>query len=189
MKTNAHFKHAFFDRYANIGRLAIIGIVSGTLLACGNQASNNQVNNSQTSNSQTNDNQASSNQQVDTKPSTPVETVSSTTQSDRKPADANTQSSTNANDADNQISTDPKILAMGKARYETTCQLCHIQGLLNAPKPTDKAAWQPRLNKGIVVLRQNAVQGFGKMPAQAVDGISEEEVRAAVDYMVSQVQK
>lgn len=84
-------------------------------------------------------------------------------------------------------STDQKILALGKARYEQSCHLCHTQGLLNAPKMTDKTAWQPRLAKGIDTLHHNAIHGFGKMPAQAVDGISPDEVKAAVDYMVSQV--
>lgn len=85
--------------------------------------------------------------------------------------------------------TDSQILAQGKVRYDTSCHLCHAQGLLNSPKLTEKALWQPRLAKGMDTLKHNAIHGFGKMPAQAVDGVSEKEVAAAVEYMVSQIKK
>ena len=75
----------------------------------------------------------------------------------------------------------------GKARYEKTCKVCHDQGLLNAPKLTDKANWEKRLAKGIDTLHTHSTKGFGKMPAQVTDEVSEAEVYAAVDYMVSQV--
>lgn len=75
----------------------------------------------------------------------------------------------------------------GKARYEKTCKICHEQGLLNAPKLTDKANWEKRLAKGIDTLHTHSAKGFGKMPAQVTDEVSEAEVYAAVDYMVSQV--
>lgn len=78
-------------------------------------------------------------------------------------------------------------LEEGKARYEKTCKICHEQGLLNAPKLTDKAGWEKRLAKGIDTLHTHSAKGFGKMPAQVTDEVSEAEVYAAVDYMVSQV--
>ncbi|MDO5651637.1 MAG: c-type cytochrome [Moraxella sp.] len=74
----------------------------------------------------------------------------------------------------------------GKKRYETTCHVCHAQGLLDAPKLTDKAAWQTRLAQGKEVLYTHSAKGFNKMPAQAVGDISEAEVKAAVDYMLGQ---
>lgn len=76
---------------------------------------------------------------------------------------------------------------VGQKRYETTCAICHGQGLLDAPKLSDKAAWQPRIAKGKETLYQHSINGFNKMPAQAVGDVSEQEVRAAVDYMVGQV--
>lgn len=75
----------------------------------------------------------------------------------------------------------------GKKRYEQTCKVCHDQGLLDAPKLSDKATWARRLDKGVEVLYQHAAKGFNKMPAQAVGTASEEEVRAAVDYMIEQI--
>lgn len=74
----------------------------------------------------------------------------------------------------------------GQKRYEATCSVCHGQGLLDAPKLSDKAAWQSRISKGKETLYQHSIHGFNKMPAQAVGDISEDEVRAAVDYMVGQ---
>lgn len=79
-------------------------------------------------------------------------------------------------------------LEEGKARYEKTCKICHEQGLLDSPKLTDKANWAKRLEKGIDTLHTHSAKGFGKMPAQATGDVSEAEVYAAVDYMVSQVQ-
>lgn len=79
-------------------------------------------------------------------------------------------------------------IAEGKARYEKTCRICHDQGLLDAPKLTAKADWAKRLDKGIDTLHKHSAKGFGKMPAQVTGEVSEAEVYAAVDYMVSQLQ-
>ena len=75
----------------------------------------------------------------------------------------------------------------GKKRYETTCKVCHDQGLLEAPKLTDKANWTKRLEKGVDKLHEHSAKGFNKMPAQATGDVSEAEVYAAVDYMLAQV--
>lgn len=85
--------------------------------------------------------------------------------------------------------TEVKALSIqeGRARYEKTCKVCHDQGLLDSPKLTDKAEWAKRLEKGIDTLHTHSAKGFGKMPAQATGDVSEAEVYAAVDYMVSQV--
>lgn len=74
----------------------------------------------------------------------------------------------------------------GKSLYDSTCQMCHATGLLNAPKFGDKEAWAPRIAKGKETLYQHSAKGFNQMPAQAVNGVSEAQVHAAVDYMVSQ---
>lgn len=91
--------------------------------------------------------------------------------------------------AKTEVKTEVKALSIeeGKARYEKTCKVCHDQGLLDAPKLTDKANWAKRLDKGIDTLHTHSAKGFGKMPAQATGDVSEAEVYAAVDYIVSQV--
>ncbi|WP_084349649.1 c-type cytochrome [Moraxella oblonga] len=88
-----------------------------------------------------------------------------------------------------ETKTEVKALSLeeGKARYEKTCKVCHDQGLLDAPKISDKANWAKRLEKGVDTLHAHSAKGFGKMPAQATGDVSEAEVYAAVDYIISQV--
>ncbi|MDX2373839.1 c-type cytochrome [Psychrobacter sp. PP-21] len=91
--------------------------------------------------------------------------------------------------AETDVAAEPKVLTAnaGSALYESNCKVCHTAGLLNAPKYGDKAAWTARLTKDKEVLYMHSVKGFNKMPAQAVDGVTEEQVKAAVDYMLASV--
>lgn len=77
----------------------------------------------------------------------------------------------------------------GKKLYETTCQACHGAGIAGAPKFGDKAAWADRLKQGSAVLYAHAIKGFqgkaGMMPAKGGSAASDEEVKAAVDYMAA----
>lgn len=75
----------------------------------------------------------------------------------------------------------------GQKRYETSCQICHSQGLLNAPKFGDKDAWQTRLAQGREVLFKHSANGFNSMPAQVTSEVPAPEVLLAVDYMIKQV--
>jgi cytochrome c5 len=59
-----------------------------------------------------------------------------------------------------------------------------------APKPGDKEEWAPRIAQGNDVLYKHAIEGFtgekGMMPARGAGAsLSDDEVKAAVDYMVS----
>jgi cytochrome c5 len=61
------------------------------------------------------------------------------------------------------------------------------------PQAGDAAAWAPRIEKGIETLYNNAINGFqgdmGMMPARGMNqSLSDDEVKAAVDYIVKQVQ-
>jgi len=91
--------------------------------------------------------------------------------------------------AETDVAAEPEVLTAnaGSALYESNCKVCHTAGLLNAPKYGDKAAWTARLTKDKEVLYMHSVKGFNKMPAQAVDGVTEEQVKAAVDYMLASV--
>lgn len=81
----------------------------------------------------------------------------------------------------------------GKQVYDMTCFACHAQGIAGAPKLGDKSLWEPRIVKGMDALVSNAINGFqgstGVMPPKGgrMD-LSDEDVRAAVSYMVEQVQ-
>jgi len=79
----------------------------------------------------------------------------------------------------------------GKKVFEGTCQACHATGAAGAPKVGDKGAWGPRIGQGKDTLYKHALGGFtgksGAMPAKGGNpGLSDAEVKAAVDYMVSQ---
>ncbi|HLN97817.1 MAG TPA: c-type cytochrome [Pyrinomonadaceae bacterium] len=79
----------------------------------------------------------------------------------------------------------------GKKIYDTTCMACHAAGVAGAPKFGDKAAWAPRIAQGMDTLHTHALKGFqgkaGMMPPKGGNmSAKDEDVKAAVDYMVSQ---
>ena len=75
----------------------------------------------------------------------------------------------------------------GKAVYDKTCVACHAQSVAGSPKLGDKAAWAPRLQQGVDALLQSAIKGKGAMPPKGGNtALSDAEVRAAVEFMVSQ---
>lgn len=79
--------------------------------------------------------------------------------------------------------------ADGQATYNSACMVCHAAGVAGAPKLGDKAAWAPRLAKGIDVLYQSSIKGLNAMPPKGGNmSLSDADVQAAVDYMVSQAQ-
>ena len=83
--------------------------------------------------------------------------------------------------------------ALGKSIYGKTCAMCHAAGVAGAPKPGDKADWGPRIAQGQAVLDKHALEGFtgakGMMPARGgAAALSDDEVKAAVQFMVAQSQ-
>ncbi|MGV3655014.1 MAG: c-type cytochrome [Noviherbaspirillum sp.] len=78
---------------------------------------------------------------------------------------------------------------VGKKIYDTACVACHGAGVAGAPKFGDKAAWAERIKQGENVLHEHAIKGFqgktGFMPPKGGSTASDEEVKAAVDYMVA----
>ena len=77
----------------------------------------------------------------------------------------------------------------GEKLFGSVCTTCHTAGLMGAPKLGDKAAWAPRIAQGKETLYKHAIGGYqgksGVMPAKGGSQASDEEVKAAVDYMVS----
>jgi cytochrome c5 len=55
---------------------------------------------------------------------------------------------------------EPEIAAI----YDRSCRSCHTLAATGAPLTGDKAAWAPRLDKGMDVLLGSVVNGFGGMP-------------------------
>ena len=77
----------------------------------------------------------------------------------------------------------------GEKLFGSVCTTCHTAGLMGAPKLADKAAWAPRIAQGKETLYKHAIGGYqgksGVMPAKGGSQASDDEVKAAVDYMVS----
>jgi cytochrome c5 len=77
--------------------------------------------------------------------------------------------------------------ADGKAVYDKICVACHQISVAGSPKLGDKAAWAPRLPAGIDGLTQSVIKGKNAMPPKAGNpALSDAEIRAAVEFMVSQ---
>jgi len=49
--------------------------------------------------------------------------------------------------------------------YEGSCKACHTSPNSGAPLVHDHDMWDPRWDKGMDVLTQHAINGFGAMPA------------------------
>lgn len=75
-----------------------------------------------------------------------------------------------------------------KEVFNSVCTACHTAGVLGAPKFGDKAAWAERLAKGEDTLVKNALKGINAMPPKGGNpNLSEDEVKATVQYMISEV--
>ena len=79
----------------------------------------------------------------------------------------------------------------GNATYSQVCAVCHGAGIAGAPKLGDKTAWAARVAQGKATLYERALKGFqgkaGVMPPKGGNpALSDANVKAAVDYMVSQ---
>lgn len=106
-----------------------------------------------------------------------------------------------------EVNTDPNAVAVaapvasaaafdgsldGNMIYDNVCMACHTTGAGGAPK-LEAAAWDSRMEKGMEAVIANAINGFmgeaGLMPAKGGRAdLSDEQVKAAVEYMVDNLQ-
>ena len=81
--------------------------------------------------------------------------------------------------------------AAGEVPYKRACAACHDQGVAGAPKLGDRAAWAPRIKQGkdaLYTVGLKGKPGTGMMARGGNASLSDADVTAAVDYMVSKVQ-
>jgi len=72
----------------------------------------------------------------------------------------------------------------GEEVVQKQCSHCHQDGLNGAPRVGDRAAWIPRMSKGLHELVQSAVHGHGAMPARGgMADLSDREIESAIVYM------
>lgn len=76
----------------------------------------------------------------------------------------------------------------GEEVYNAACMACHATGAAGAPKLGDVAAWAERIARGTDAMYAsgiNGVAGTGMIAKGGCMNCSDEEVNAAVDYMVA----
>lgn len=79
----------------------------------------------------------------------------------------------------------------GEAVYNQACMACHSSGAGGAPIVGEVDQWSERLAKGRDALHQSGIQGVAGTSMMAKGGradLSDEQVMAAVDYMVDNSQ-
>ncbi len=73
----------------------------------------------------------------------------------------------------------------GEEVFKASCFSCHGTGAAGAPKLGDKAAWAPRIAKGMDTLLKSATSGLNAMPPKGLCmTCSDDELKGAVKYMV-----
>ena len=79
------------------------------------------------------------------------------------------------------------VARSGEEVYNAACMACHSTGAAGAPVYGDVDGWSDRIAKGMAVLHDagvNGVPGTGMIAKGGCMNCSDEEVSAAVDYMV-----
>lgn len=76
----------------------------------------------------------------------------------------------------------------GEKLYKSVCLVCHASGIAGAPKEGDKAAWAPYIATGMDAMLKNAITGIGAMPPRGGSQATDEEMKAAIQYILSTVE-
>ncbi len=82
-------------------------------------------------------------------------------------------------------------LTQGRVVWLANCEGCHGYGTAGAPVPMAPDDWRARLQKSQAMLYRHAIDGFfgpddTMMPPRGGnDSLSDDDVRAAVDYMTT----
>jgi len=72
----------------------------------------------------------------------------------------------------------------GEEVVQAACGKCHRTGEGGAPKVGDRAAWTPRVAKGLATVTQAALKGHGGMPARGgMAELSDAEIKRAIETM------
>ena len=83
------------------------------------------------------------------------------------------------------LMTSQTLAVDGKEIYVKSCAACHTALSLRL---SDKAVWEPRIKQGADALVASVLKGKGAMPAKGGNAtLSETDIRAAVDYMLTQL--
>lgn len=78
-------------------------------------------------------------------------------------------------------------VSAGEAEYKKVCAACHDAGVSGAPKLGDKAAWAPRIAKGMPALMETVMKGKPGTAMMPKGGsqFSEAELKSTTEWMVA----
>ena len=79
--------------------------------------------------------------------------------------------------------------ASGEAVYKRACVGCHMTGAAGAPSVGDAPAWESRIARGSALLVESAINGVpgtAMMARGACGTCSDDDIKAAVEYMIAQ---
>lgn len=91
----------------------------------------------------------------------------------------------NANAPGYESDTRAYNLAHGRVVFNQHCLRCHEAGRLSAPLVDRSDDWVDRLDQSLDTLIRHAIRGHGDMPARGETDISDQDVAAAVAYVVN----
>lgn len=78
------------------------------------------------------------------------------------------------------IPADPAIASI----YKRSCVSCHATGAANAPRTGSVEDWAPRLEKGMDVMIESAINGMGGMPPMGLCmDCDEAQFEALINFM------
>ena len=75
-------------------------------------------------------------------------------------------------------------LAHGRIVFAENCLECHAEGRRGAPVLGQSDDWRSRINQPLATLIRHAIDGHGEMPPRGEREISDQDVAAAVAYVV-----
>jgi len=81
---------------------------------------------------------------------------------------------------------EPVSLRSSEEIYTSTCEVCHDNGIAEAPYLEDKTDWEARLANGFNALVTSAINGKGGMPPRGGADLSDAEMELVVAYMIKQ---
>lgn len=73
-------------------------------------------------------------------------------------------------------------------QYSALCTMCHLPGAHGAPQVGNRDDWVERIRPGLHTVYRNAIEGMPNTAMMAKGGhteLSDDEVRAIVDYMIA----
>lgn len=80
-------------------------------------------------------------------------------------------------------------LAHGRVVFNEHCLSCHEQGRKGAPMLGESAEWVSRLEQPLATLISHAIEGHGDMPARGDTDLTDQDVAAAVAYVVDRTRR